>query len=127
MKFKGDFLKQIKKGDIALVCLLILVCIFWFLPKGEKGDLKAEIFLDGEMVHSVNLSELTEDKTVTVEGCEILLQSDGVQFLHSECSDKLCEKRGKMTSSGDAMACVPERVVVSLSSERKADFDSVVY
>lgn len=127
MKLKGSFLKQIKKGDLVLVILLVLACILWFLPKGEAENLKAEIFLDGETVHSELLSELAEDEILTVAGCEILLQKDGVSFLQSECYDKLCEKRGKMTNPGDAMACVPQKVVVTLTSEKAPDFDSVAY
>lgn len=127
MKLKGDFLKQIKKGDIVLFLLIIVVCLLWFLPKGESENLKAEIYLDGEIIHSVVLSELEKEKTVAVGGCEILLQNDGVTFKQSECDDKLCQKRGKMTRSGDSMACVPQKVVVVLKSEKTPDFDSVVY
>ncbi|MBQ8503190.1 MAG: NusG domain II-containing protein [Clostridia bacterium] len=120
-------IKEIKKGDLFLVAVLIVFCVLWFLPKGGDGNLTAEIFLEGECVQTVALSDLKEDRKLTVGGCEILLQKDGVLFLHSECSDKLCEKRGKMTNAGDAMACVPQRVVVALTSEKAADFDSVVY
>lgn len=127
MKLKGGFLKQIKKGDIVLFLLLVVLCLLWFLPKGERENLKAEIYLDGEITQSIVLSELEKEKTVTVGGCTILLQNDGVTFKQSECDDKLCEKRGKMTNPGDSMACVPQRVVVVISSEKTPDFDSVVY
>ena len=120
-------IKGIKKGDILLVLFLVLLCVIWFIPKETKGEITAEIFLEGEKVHSAVLSEINEKETVKIEGCEILLEKDGVTFLHSDCSDKLCEKRGKMTRSGDAMACVPQRVVIVLSSQNKAGFDSVAY
>ncbi len=127
MKLKGDFLKQIKKGDIILFLFVVALCLLCFLPKGESEKLKAEIYLDGEIIHSAVLSEIEKEQTVTVGGCEILLQNDGVTFRQSECVDKLCQKRGKLTKNGDSMACVPQRVVVVLSSEKAPDFDSVVY
>lgn len=127
MKDKGDFLKQIKKGDIILFFLIFVICILWFLPKSENGKLKAEVYLDGEIVHSVILSDLKEENRVIVGGCEILLQNDSAAFVHSECDDKLCLKRGQLTRQGDSMACVPQRVVVVLKNEKTPDFDSVVY
>ncbi len=126
-KLTLKLIKVIKKGDILLVLILIAVCIIWFLPKDNGEKIRAEIFLDGNSVHSFVLSDVSKPQTVSVAGCEILVEKDGVTFLESSCSDSLCVKRGKMTKSGDAMACVPQRVVVTLKSEKNADFDSVVY
>jgi len=119
--------KQIKKGDISAVLIIGILCIMWFFQGGAGENIRADIYLDGEKVQSVIISELEEDKTVSVGGCEILLSRDGAAFIHSECSDKLCEKRGTLKKAGDTMACVPERVVLSLSSDKAPDFDSVVY
>ncbi len=120
-------IKKVKKGDILLFVILVSVCIMWFLSGSSSEKIRAEIFLDGEAVSSVSLSTLSQPRTVVVAGCEILLERDGATFINSSCSDKLCEKRGKMTKAGDAMACVPQRVVVSLKSDKSTDFDSVVY
>lgn len=127
VKLTLKLFKQIKKGDIAAFLIIVILCIVWFLSGTSQGKLRADIYLDGEMVQSVLLSELGEEKTVKVGRCEILLTGDGAAFLHSECSDKLCEKRGKLKRAGDTMACVPERVVLSLKSDKASDFDSVVY
>ena len=127
VKLTLKLFKQIKKGDIAALLIIVILCIAWFLSGTAGEKLRADIYLDGEKVQSVALSELAEEKTVTVGGCEILLAGDGAAFVHSECSDKLCEKRGKLKRAGDTMACVPERVVLSLKSDKARDFDSVVY
>lgn len=119
--------KQIKKGDISAVLIIAVLCIVWFLHGSAGENIRADIYLDGEKVQSVLLSEIEEEKKVSVGGCEILLKNDGAAFIHSECSDKLCEKRGTLKKAGDTMACVPERVVLSLSSDKAFDFDSVVY
>lgn len=119
--------KQIKKGDISAVIIIVILCIIWFFHGGAGERLTADIYLEGEKVQSVLLWELTQEKTVTVGGCVILLSRDGASFINSECSDKLCEKRGMLKKAGDTMACVPERVVLSLRSDKKSDFDSVVY
>lgn len=127
MKLILKLFKQLKKGDISVVIIIVILCILWFFHGGTGDKLTADIYLDGEKVQSVLLSELTEEKILTVGGCEILLSRDGAAFINSECSDKLCEKRGRLKKAGDTMACVPERVVLSLRSDKKSDFDSVVY
>ena len=126
-KCEGSFLKKIKKGDIAIVLVIVTACILWFIPWQKGEQLVLTVTLDGERAATVNLSDVTESYNLTVGGCEILVEKDGVSFTSSECEDKLCEKRGKMTRAGDAMACVPEKVVVSLSGMKAPDFDSVVY
>ncbi len=127
MKLTLKLFKQIKKGDISAVLIIVILCIVWFLGGSAGENIRADIYLDGEKVQSVLLSELKKEKTVCVGGCEILLSHGGAAFLHSECSDKLCEKRGMLKKAGDTMACVPERVVLSLTSDKTPDFDSVVY
>lgn len=119
----------ITKGDVALIAFLCLVIILLFTPSFFAADekLTAYVYLDGEVVEAVEFSELSESRKITVGGCEILLQNDGVSFVESECRDKLCIKKGKLRRKGDTMACVPEKVVVTLKSEKKDDFHIATY
>ncbi len=127
VKLTLKLFKQIKTGDISALVIIVIICIVWFLSGRAGENLTADIYLDGEKVQSIALSELDGEKTVKVGGCEILLRDDGAAFLNSKCADKLCEKRGMLKRAGDTMACVPERVVLSLKSDKASDFDSVVY
>lgn len=126
-KCKGSFLRNIKKGDVAIVLLIVAACVLWFIPWHSGEQLVLTVTLDGETAAQVNLSEVGESSVITVGGCELLVEKDAVSFVSSRCEDKLCEKRGRLTKAGDAMACVPERVVASLSRVKSPDFDSVVY
>jgi len=107
---------MLKKGDILLIVAVIIIILVWFLaPFSGGGDkLRLVIYLDGEVAETAELGTLGEGRTFTVGGCEIYADSKGVRFLSSCCEDGLCVKRGTMTRVGDTMACVPERVVVSL-------------
>lgn len=105
----------VKKGDILLiVCLLLLSLLLFARSFSTAASLEAEIYLAGEKVQTLSLSSLSESETVSVGGCELLLEKDGVTFLHSDCRDLLCVKRGKLSKQGDTMACVPNKVVVVL-------------
>jgi hypothetical protein len=93
----------------------------------KSESLKVEIYVDGEKLHSITLSEVTESYTLTENYCQLLIEKDGVSFVFSDCGDQLCVKRGKLKNQGDTMACVPEKVVVILKSDGKDKIDSVAY
>ncbi len=129
MNIDKQIKKGITKGDIILiVCLLLISAVlFAFSFFGGGENLTAEIYSDGEKVHSIVLSEVSDSYTLTENSCELLIEKDGVTFLASDCDDRLCVKKGKLTRQGDTMACVPRRVVVILKGTDNKKIDAVVY
>ena len=128
MKLNNEIRKSITKGDIILVVLVTVLSIILFaFSFGKSESLRAEVYVDGEITHSIALSEVAESYTLTENYCQLLIEKDGVSFVFSDCSDHLCVKRGKLKRQGDTMACVPERVVVILKSDGKDKIDGVVY
>lgn len=128
MKGIKEIFPSLRYGDFIIVATVLAVSVVLFLtslPADER--LVAEISLDGEVVRQVRLYELSEEESIKVGGCEILLENDAVSFLSSECPDKLCVNRGRLDKPGDTMACVPERVAVSLKSEKSENVDAVVF
>ena len=116
------------KGDILLIVFLGILIVLLFVPSftGTQEKLTAEIFYEGELTHSISLSE-TEKEEITVGNCVLLLEKDGVSFVSSTCHDKLCVKRGKLKLKGDTMACVPEKVVAVIKGEKTEDFHIATY
>lgn len=126
MNTDKKFFKVLKKGDILLIIAVIIIILVWFIApfSGDKDALRLVIYLDGKAVETAKLSSLTEGKTFYVGGCEIFADSSGVRFVSSCCEDGLCVKRGTMKRAGDTMACVPERVVVSLYGDSNTHIDA---
>lgn len=128
MKSYDEIKRNITKGDIILIASLLVLCAVLFVTSfGKSESLKAEIYVGGEKAHSIALSQVEEGYTVTENNCEILIEKDGVSFIASDCSDRLCIKRGKLKKQGDTMACVPERVVVIIKSDSEKQIDGVAY
>jgi len=123
-----EIFPSLRYGDFIIVAAVLVISIMLFVFSFSDGEsLVAQVSLDGEAVRQVRLYELTEKESIRVGGCEILLERDGVTFLSSECPDKLCVNRGKLKKAGDTMACVPERVTVTLQSEKGGKIDAVVF
>ncbi len=129
MNIDKQIKKGITKGDIILIVSVVLISAVLFALSffSSSEDLTAEIYVGGEKAHSIVLSEVTESYTVRENYCELLIEKDGVTFVYSDCGDKLCVKKGKLTKQGDTMACVPEKVVVILRGSDNKNIDAVVY
>ena len=118
----------IKKGDILIIVLCVTACLCLFASSFSSGEnLTAEIYFDGELIKTQELSEIEEEYTLSVSGCELELSKNGVRFLSSTCGDKLCTKHGILSKKGETMACVPNKVVVSIKEGKDKNFDAVAY
>lgn len=129
MNIESDIRKGITKYDILLVVFLLVLCavLFAFSFFGNGNSLKAEISVDGELVHTVKLEAIEESYIYNANGCEIYIGKDGARFIKSPCEDSLCVKTGLLSENGDTMACVPQRVVLSIKNDKNNKFDAVAY
>ena len=117
-----------KKGDILIIAALCVISLLLFIPSFTVSDEKiASVYLDGELKEEIDLSAAKEAYTVEVGGCTLKIENGAVTFSESDCPDRLCVKRGSLSRSGDIMACVPNRVVVSIRGGSHSDFDAVAY
>lgn len=122
--------KLITKNDIVLIALAGLVVVLFFVFKSfSQTDLVAEIYYDGEVVDTVNLSEKEEKKIFTGENDSVVIVSrDGkIYFENSPCPDKVCVKSGELEKNGDFASCLPEKVVIKISGADTSEIDAIVY
>ena len=128
MKSSKEFFRLLRPGDFFAVGVTVLLSLVLFLSSFFTGEkLTAEIYVDGELYEVCDLSSLTESRVTEVKSCRILLEKDAAAFLSSGCPDGLCVRRGRLTRSGDTMACVPERVTVVLKGAKDSGVDAVVF
>lgn len=114
---------------ITILCVLLIgFLVFYFVYSSQSTkELTAKINFNGELYKSVNLSEITKPYELEIEGSGgvcVLLEKDGATILTSPCKDKVCVKTGKITKSGQSSVCLPQKVSVTLESN-KNKYDSV--
>lgn len=110
---KCDFLVL----GVLLVCLAI--SIFLMATQGIEGELVAVVRVKGRVCHEIPLSQVAEPYELHIEGEEnvvVLVSPEGVRFVSSDCSDKLCVNTGELIRSGQSAVCLPARVSVKLVS-----------
>ncbi len=118
-------------GDGIVYAVLVLLCAALFLLpllQNRSGALIAELIVDGETVEEVALSALSEPVVREVRGCKIIFARSSVHFAQADCPDQLCVKTGEIRLPGESIACVPNRVVVTLRQTGANDpYDVVAY
>lgn len=103
---------------------VLLVCTA-FICLAPKGGQTALIYLDGELLQSVDLSAVEAAYLVQVGEGNVLLVEPGRISMHSaNCPDQLCVKQGA-ASEVQPVVCLPNRVMVIIEGLRKNDLDAV--
>lgn len=115
-------MKLFKRTDLIIILAVLLAAAMISIPKFLGSDtLTAEIYVDGRLEETIELSEVEREYSVTPDTeprVEITVNKGEIYFSHAECKDKLCVKSGRLTSGGETAACLPARVVISVKSNK---------
>ncbi len=121
-------LRFIKKGDIALIALIIIVAAAFMLWNNTETDaVQAVITVDGKVIETVDLGSITEKITVipaTTPRVVITAENGKIRFESADCEDKLCVSCGELSKHGDTAVCLPSKTVITVTG---SDVDAVVY
>ncbi|MBR5562091.1 MAG: NusG domain II-containing protein [Clostridia bacterium] len=121
-------IKLFRKGDIAVVALIIVAAlVFAYTSISNADNLQAVITVDGEIVETVDLSSVKEKIVITPDTqpkVVIVAENGEIRFDSAECDDKLCVNTGSLKKGGDTAVCLPAKTVITVEG---ADVDAVVY
>ena len=115
-----------KKKDWVLAGGILFVEIVWLfvrtlLPDTENG--KVVITIDGKVYGEYPLQE---ERTVDIEGKNVLVISDGkADMTEADCPDQICVHQHAISKNGESIICLPNKVVVSVSSSQESELDAV--
>ena len=124
--------KKINKYDILLIVVIIITnagfIIFGFENAEEANAEKVYIYSNNEMVGEYVLTE--DYKT------EFTIESDvGYNTVHIEngevwisdasCPDKICLSQGKISSDGEIIVCIPNKLSIKIIENEENDIDFI--
>ena len=119
---------ELKRGkfigfwDIFIICALMAVSatIFFSVLMGREDGGYAQIYVDGELVE---VSPLDRDCTYECKseyGYNLIEISGGkLSVIEADCPDKVCSAYGKISRDGDTIYCLPNRLQISITSEKE--------
>ena len=113
--------KIIKKADIALFVLLILIGLglsWWSLASGTQGQ-KVVVTVDGKLYGTYSL---VENQTVEIRQRgrlnKITIKDETVQMSYSDCRNQVCVR------TNQSIVCLPNKVMVEITGGEE-DFDAI--
>lgn len=105
---------MIKKADIILFIGLLLISVsllfaFIFSPK-QTGNILV-ITQNGNEIEQISLSE---DKTVFLGENKIVIKDGKAYMEKAVCPDKVCVNQGKISKVGEAVVCLPQKIILEV-------------
>ena len=79
---------------------------------------------DGEEYESLELKENLNKIIKIEEGLgvnEICINKGQVYMNHSNCTDKVCMRQGKISKIGESIVCLPNRVFIEIKGEEEGE------
>ena len=119
---------RFRKGDwlaIFLVIVLAAAILLCFLPGNKEDASCAEVYLNGKLVKTVDLSK---DQTFVISDRyeNMITVKDGAIFVEdADCPGRDCVHSGKIRSMGRILVCLPNGLEIRITAAR-ADVDFVV-
>lgn len=120
--------KLFRKNDLIVIAAVLLLAAILLIPSlFKKGKLVATVYVDGEIVEKIDLSSVADGYTFSPkDGTEIQVENGKIRFASAVCRDKLCVNSGWLTKNGQTAACLPERIVISVSGSESSP-DALTY
>ena len=115
-----------KKRDFILIGVILAVALilFVFIELAKEDGAYVLVRVDGvEMARY----ELSVDGEYSLNGgTNILRVKDGVAYLtDADCPDRLCVKQGKISSTGETITCLPNKLTVTVYGAEDADVELI--
>lgn len=102
---------------IAVLCLFSLSAVL--LPRRTSAGLTADIYQNGILLSSIDLSAVTEGYSFTVDcpaggSNEISVLPNAIGITAADCPDQLCVSTGILRSTRLPAVCLPHGLVITL-------------
>lgn len=117
----------IRKGDVIIIVLTAVIgCLLLFENFSHNGNKYAQVYENGELKYTVDLSE-NKEYEIAVTGGRLFVKNGEICYIESDCPDGTCESFGWLSRVGDTASCVPNKTVVTVVGEDEDTPDAITY
>lgn len=122
--------RYIKKADMVFIVggiLTAIVLYILFNSFSEKGN-TVIVKQGSNVINTVSLDTLSEPYVIELDGeypCTVTIDRDGAYFSEASCPDKVCQKTGKISNTGQTAVCLPAKVSVTVTGSDAEQYDAV--
>lgn len=115
---------------VAVLCLVSVLAIL--LPPGLSERKFADIYQDGVLLQTIDLSAVVESYSFTIVSPkggsnEITVSKNHIQVTDADCPDRLCVSMGMPRSPLLPVVCLPHGLVIKIRTAASDTPDAVTY
>lgn len=122
--------KRFGKNDCIFIGFLILFCVGVCVAVYKGGAVEGStitVTIDGIEYGTYSL---LEEQTITIkegDALNIIEIKDGKAFmLEASCPDQLCVDQNDISFDKESIICLPNKVVITVTSDLESDLDGIV-
>lgn len=117
-----------KNAKIILALLVLLAAAsaaFLLLRPEAAGHPVATVTLNGEVIDEIDLAEVSQPYTFTVEGAggltnTILVEPGRIRVEEADCPDQICVHQGFISNGTVPIVCLPNQLIIEISGGGEA-------
>lgn len=116
------------KTDIIIVAFLLLAAMMIMLVnhKTARNGNMVKVYSDEKIIASYDISKNNEYTITTEYGTNTIKINNGkVSVIKASCSNQICVHHAPVTTSDEAIICLPNHLVVRISNEVKSEVDDI--
>jgi len=110
------------RNDLLLILSLALIALALagvFAVVSTPGT-RVDIIVDGKPFGSFALDQ---DAVIDINGTNTLVISGGVAYMNdADCKNGTCVRRGAISSSGETIICLPNKIIVTVVGDQGDPF-----
>lgn len=124
-------MKQKRNTYLFLLVLLAIIGVGFLIQRYFFGKTGATAIIeqDRETISELDLSKDTElvlddgnggSNTITVKNGKIAVTD-------ANCPDLVCVHTGSISQTGEVIACLPHKLIITISEKKNSDLDAIVW
>ncbi len=118
------------KNDIILIVIIIALSAMAFILINSFSSSGNEVIIEQNLKQTavLNINKNQEYNLYDNNGniCNTVLIKDGtVSMKYANCKDKICVNHNKISKNNESIICLPNKVVVTVVSDKNNDVDEV--
>lgn len=115
----------IRKADVVLFCVLMLTAALLFarpfLIQARDGDTSSKEVTVRQDGKAAGTWPLDRDRVINLDTDgrhnRIVIEDGSVRMAESSCKNQVCVDEGRISSVGQSIICLPNRVVVEITGK----------
>ena len=115
-----------KKNDIKLIMIVLLIAMAGFIASRFIGNQSAEIVVITVHGKEYGRYSMKEDQEVAIGDTNVLvIQNEKVDMIQGDCPDQVCVKQKAISSNRETIVCLPNQVVVEVLTKDDTQLDGI--